>query len=49
MSEKQTRWRLLLGAQSEESIDSSESHQMLQPGSAESEIDEVLEPVYGKF
>jgi hypothetical protein len=46
MSEKQTRWRLLLGAQSEESIDSSESHQMLQPGSAESEIDEVLEQLY---
>lgn len=48
MSIKETRWRLLLGAQSEESVDSSESQQMLRPGSSEYEIDEVLEQLYDK-
>lgn len=46
MTLKETRWRLLLGAHSENSSSSSESHQMLQPGSVESEIDEVLEQLY---
>ena len=48
MSIKETRWRLLLGAESENPSASSESLHILQPGSADSEIDEVLEQLYDK-
>lgn len=46
MFTKETRWRLLLGAQSEETKGSEKVHQMLRPGSAASEIDEALEQLY---
>ena len=48
MSINQTRWRLLLGPQSEESKGAAETQQLLKPGSVESEIDEVLEQLYEK-